>query len=63
MRDDTRILKLVKEACTEKDGKLRLACAAAFSLSEKHGMSLLDIARVCNKHGIRISSCQLGCFS
>lgn len=63
MRDDSKILELVKGASTEKDGKLRLTCAAAFGIAEKHRVALLDIARVCNKNGIRISNCQLGCFS
>ncbi len=39
-----------------------LACPIAFELSETHGIDKLDFARYCNKNGIKIRKCQLGCF-
>jgi hypothetical protein len=54
--------KIIEEASFEKDGRRMLPCARAFELSEKHGIPLKDIGAYCSESGIRISSCQLGCF-
>ena len=54
--------QLVIDAAVEKDGKKRLACAQAFALQQKHAISLKEIYEICNKHSIKIVSCQLGCF-
>jgi len=43
-------------------GRRRLPCAAAFALKEKHGISLKEICGICDKEGIKIVKCQLGCF-
>jgi len=47
----------------ESDGKLRLDCAQAFVLAKEFRVEPAKIAQVCNRHNIRISKCQLGCFS
>lgn len=52
----------VIDAATGKDGKKRLACQAAFALSQKEDISLKEIGSICNRNDIKISSCQLGCF-
>ncbi|MCP1662208.1 MULTISPECIES: hypothetical protein [Methanocalculus] len=39
-----------------------IQCDAAFQISEKHGIDKLEIAKYCNKNGIKIRGCQLGCF-
>ncbi len=42
------------------DGKL--PCAAAFKIAEKLKANRREIGAAANKLGIKISSCQLGCF-
>ena len=39
-----------------------IKCPQAFAISEKYGISKMDIARYCNTHGVKIRACQLGCF-
>ncbi|HOT03253.1 MAG TPA: hypothetical protein PK069_03640 [Methanolinea sp.] len=39
-----------------------IKCPQAFAISEKYGISKMDIARYCNAHGVKIRACQLGCF-
>jgi hypothetical protein len=55
-------VKLVVEACEEKEGKKRLTCAAAFKLAEEHGLKISDIGTICDDQKIKITKCQLGCF-
>ena len=63
MTEDARLVDAVKGVAVECDGgRLTLSCADAFALAEDLGAELLDVARVCNKHGIKIAKCQLGCF-
>ena len=52
----------VKQAATERDGRLTLRCGEAFTLAEKHGVPLAEIGRLCNENHIKIVGCQLGCF-
>ena len=59
---DEEILEKVIDAAEEIDGRKKLACKKAFSLSAEYGIPLLDIAKYCNKGDIKICSCQLGCF-
>ena len=53
----------VLDLAYESDGKLRLDCAQAFVLARKLRVKPAKIAELCNRHNIRISKCQLGCFS
>jgi len=39
-----------------------IKCPQAFAMSEKYGIPKMEIARYCNTHGVKIRSCQLGCF-
>jgi hypothetical protein len=56
-------IKAIVEAATfEKDGRIRLTCAEAFKIAKKHGISMKRIGQVCDKSGIRLCRCQLGCF-
>jgi hypothetical protein len=54
--------KIIEESSMERDGRKVLPCAKAFELSEKYGIALKDIGEWCTENGIKISSCQLGCF-
>lgn len=42
--------------------KKKLSCPKAFKLAEKFGVGLKEIAEICEAEGIKIHSCQLGCF-
>jgi len=60
---DYKQLKPIVEAATfEEDEKRKLSCPQAFELAAKHKVELLDISRVCNREGIKLCKCQLGCF-
>jgi hypothetical protein len=52
----------IKKAFDEAGVKSEIACAKAFEISEKYGISKLDIAKYCNKHKVKFRKCQLGCF-
>ncbi len=43
-------------------GKPRLSCAKALALHEEHGIPLQEIGLICDRAGIKISACELGCF-
>ncbi len=48
---------------TFKDGeKVKLACAAAFTIADQFGVNPSEIGSICNDRNIRICHCQLGCF-
>jgi len=47
----------------EKEGiGKEIKCPQAFEIAEKYDILKLDIARYCNRHGVKIRGCQLGCF-
>ena len=47
----------------EKEGVgSEIMCPQAFSIAEKYKLKKSDIAAYCNKHGVKIRACQLGCF-
>jgi hypothetical protein len=55
------ILEYVSTKQSSNDKK-RLTCAEAFELANKYEIEIIEIGRICNKHKIKISKCQLGCF-
>lgn len=61
--DDEDLLKAVLNHAYESDGKRRLNCAQAFELAKELKVDVSEIGRVCNRQKIRISNCQMGCFS
>ena len=60
--DEGEKRKIVRDAAVGRDGRLRLACAAAFRLSRETGLSIKEIGNICEQDGIKITACQLGCF-
>ncbi|MCX5771408.1 MAG: hypothetical protein NTZ09_14230 [Candidatus Hydrogenedentes bacterium] len=56
------LLDAIKQAAVEREGRVVLACAAAFRISAETGGALSEIGRTCNQEGIKIIGCQLGCF-
>jgi hypothetical protein len=53
---------LLLQETEEVNGKKRLACHKAFQLAGRLNISLAEIGRACEEEGIKIASCQLGCF-
>jgi len=60
--DEQELEALLESMTFEEGGRRKLRCADAFKLNAKHNVPLKKICRVCNKKGIRICQCQLGCF-
>jgi hypothetical protein len=56
------LVKIIEEAAVEKDGGKSLTCAIAFELAENCPFTLMEIGEACNRQGIKIVGCQLGCF-
>jgi len=54
--------KIIEDSLIEMDGRKVMPCAQAFELSEKSGVPIKDIGAYCTDNGIKIVSCQLGCF-
>jgi hypothetical protein len=40
----------------------KLPCATAFQIAKEMKVSIKEIGETCNRQGIKIRSCQLGCF-
>jgi hypothetical protein len=53
---------LVLNTSVLREDKKTLTCVQAVKLSQEHDISLKEIGETCNRHGIKIISCQLGCF-
>ena len=54
--------KYIIETAVLIDGRKRLTCEQACTLSKDHNLSLKEIGDACNEYGIKIIDCQLGCF-
>ncbi len=50
--------KRIQESLVE--GKL--PCATAFQIAKELKVSTKEIGEACNRKGIKVRSCQLGCF-
>jgi hypothetical protein len=54
--------KLILDAVVSREGKKILACSQALKLSQEHDISLKEIGDACNRNGVKIIECELGCF-
>jgi hypothetical protein len=52
----------LEEKITSSLANDRLPCPTAFRIAEELKVSLREVGETTDKLGIRISSCQLGCF-
>jgi len=59
---DAELKKIIIENSVQIEGKTKLACKTAYEIAEDNSVELLDISKICNRDGIRIYKCQLGCF-
>ena len=55
--------KAIMDAAVLRDDRKVLTCTMAVKLSRQHDMSLKEIGDACNRLGIKIRECQLGCFA
>jgi hypothetical protein len=64
MNDQTRIMIVaaIRGKTLISEGREKLPCAVAFSIADEFGIGRREIGDICNSEGIRIISCQLGCF-
>jgi len=62
MEDGVALMEAVKQAAVERDGRMTLSCAEAFSLARNLGASLDAVGAACNEARVKIVHCQLGCF-
>ena len=63
MRSESELLEAILEAATvREDGRQVMPCPRAFELAEQLGVEVSEIGRLCNREGIKIAQCQLGCF-
>lgn len=47
-----------------RDGeKVKLPCSTALKIAVRFGVNPFEIGTICSERNIRISQCQLGCFS
>lgn len=60
--DKAAMTDAVLAAAVEAKGKKRLACADAFRIASEFGVAPIEIGRICNQQGIKLTGCQLGCF-
>ena len=51
---EKKLLELIKDS--------KITCKEALELAAKTGIPTQKMARLLNKHNIKIMSCQLGCF-
>ena len=56
------LAKIIEETAVESEGVKRLSCAAAFELTGKYPVTLKEIGESCDRLGVKIVRCQLGCF-
>ncbi len=57
--EQQELIEILKNNLSE--GKL--PCAAAFQISKKFNVNLKRIGKTANEAKIKISNCQLGCFT
>ncbi len=62
MNPEEALMKSINEAAQHRGGRRVLRCADAFALAKRIGVELPAITQICNREGIKIVQCQLGCF-
>lgn len=62
MGTDDALATAVKSAAVEHEGRMTLACAAAFRIAESCSTTIAEVGKCCNVLGVKIVHCQLGCF-
>ncbi len=53
---------LIRELIMKKQSNQRISCETAMEVAEEAGLPTSEVGRLLNEMGIKIDSCQLGCF-
>ena len=56
------LLKVIEDTAIEIDDTKKLPCVEAFEIAKKYEVPLREIGELCSQNGIKLISCQLGCF-
>jgi hypothetical protein len=56
------IIARIDQNVGTRASRLCLSCCQAFQIAAEFKISIQEIGHWCNKHGIKICECQLGCF-
>lgn len=63
-RNDPRLDAAIRAAATAlRKGLPALSCERALALAREHGVGADAVGAACDRLGIKIMSCQLGCFA
>lgn len=57
-----KVKEALKKALTERAPDGRISCQEARQVAEEEGVEYSEVGEACNKLGIKVHSCQLGCF-
>jgi ABC-type sugar transport system ATPase subunit len=60
--EELLVNKIKNSAIVDINGRCRLTCELAHDIAKTFNVSLNEIGIVCNREGIKISSCQIGVF-
>lgn len=60
--NEDKLREIIMEASVEVGGRMTIACAKAFMLASEYSITVREIGDFCTSNGIKITSCQLGCF-
>jgi len=63
VKPETSVSESLKEAIQARLVEGRLPCRAAWEIAEKLGLPKLEVANATEGLRLRISNCQLGCFT
>ena len=63
VKPEASVSESLKEAIHARLVEGRLPCRAAWEIAEEHGLSKLEVANAVEGLKLRISACQLGCFT
>ena len=62
MGKEEDLIAAVNAAVSTMDERKTLRCADAFRIAGEMKVEVAAIGRICNKNGIKLIQCQLGCF-
>ncbi len=59
---DEGLVEVVRKAAREEAGKMKLACTDALKIAAQYEVKPIAVGQICNREGIKMCKCQLGCF-
>ncbi len=62
-KSEAALEKAVFAQTRDENGKRHLDCARALALAQQFEVPPAAVGRLCDRTGIKITHCQLGCFT